>query len=69
MRAAGIMTNDSKATAAGIDVEAAAVGITSLDSTVTTVGVKADESAPRGRAVRPRRSAKPTTLSTDFVYF
>ena len=67
--AAGITTNDSKATAAEIDAEATAEGITTLDSTVTTAGAKADESAPRGRAVRPRRSAKPTTLSTDFVYF
>ena len=64
-----IMTNDSKMTAIGINTEADAEGITTPESAATAVGAKADESPPGGRAGCPRRSTKPTTLSTDFVYF
>ena len=67
--AAEITTNDLKTTVAGINTEAAAEGITTPESPVIAAGAKADESLSRGRAVRTRRSTKPTALSTDFVYF
>ena len=46
MLAEGITTNDSKATAAGINAEAVTEGVTTYDPTVTTAGAKADEPAP-----------------------
>ena len=67
--ATGITTNVSKMTAAGNNTEAAEEGITTPESTATAAGAQAGESPPEGRAGRPRRSTKPTTCSTEFVYF
>ena len=43
--------------------------ITANDPTATPVGAKADDEAPGERAERPGRSPKPTTRTTDYVYF
>ena len=69
MPATGITTNVSKTTAAGNYTEAAEEGITTPESAATAAGAQAGESPPEGRAGRPRRSTKPTTRSTEFVYF
>ena len=67
--AEGITTSDLKAATAGTNAEALEKGVTTYDPTSTTAGAEAAEQPSGGRAECPRRSAKPTARSTDFVYF
>ena len=67
--AEGITTSDLKVATAGTNAEALEKGVTTYDPTSTTTGAEVAEQPSGGRAERPRRSAKPTAHSTDFVYF
>ena len=67
--AEGLTANNQTATSAETEALTPAEGLTTNESMATTAGAKEDEEALRGRTERPRRSAKPTTSSTDFVYY
>ena len=65
----GITTSGLQAETTGTNAEALEKGVTTYDRTSTTARAEATEQSSEGRADRPRRSAKPTTRPTDFVYF
>ena len=67
--AKGLTANSQTATSAETEALTPAEGLTTNESMATTAGAKEEEEALRGRTERPRRSAKPTTSSTDFVYY
>ena len=65
----GATADDLTTIPAGPDTVDEGEGATADDPTTIPAGPDTVDEGERGRTERPRRSAKPTTRTTEFVYF